>query len=482
MKKILLIIILSCVELLAQEQESTLNKQMNTQLLQPITVTVGGDFVVTGSFTAYRSQRVDHFITILFTQAKEKITSSLNQLETIKQVYQGLDRFPLRDITLKRMSGEILKVDLLRFRLTGDFKYNPYLMNDDVIIFSTYDDERNFIDINGAVNKPVKFQFVEGDKLSDAIMFAGGLNLAYDNVKFVEISRLKEKGEKEDLLVSSISDDVILKRGDRIRVMFDENEKRVFKVLVLGEVQKPGYVYITKNSTTIKEVVEKVGGFKPDADLNRAEVLRNYSPIEILKKQKMLLEFFDDPMQNLNPEIQLKIKQMSDEYSMARTSNLTVEDSIAFKIDNKLRVLNSEQLVDFNGLQNNSDEAANFLLRDGDVILVPLKFNYVYVFGQVEKVGYIKHEKDKDYKYYIEKSGGISEEAKDLEDVAIIKGKSRKWVVENKETTSIDSGDFIYVPKTIRRPFQYYLENFGSIASIIGSIATIILLVIQSGK
>jgi len=139
-------------------------------------------------------------------------------------------------------------------------------------------------------------------------------------------------------------------------------------------------------------------------------------------------------------------------------------------------------LVDFNGLQNNSDEAANFLLRDGDVILVPLKFNYVYVFGQVEKVGYIKHEKDKDYKYYIEKSGGISEEAKDLEDVAIIKGKSRKWVVENKETTSIDSGDFIYVPKTIRRPFQYYLENFGSIASIIGSIATIILLVIQSGK
>jgi len=482
MKKLFIIIILSSAVQLAQEQETSLNKQMSTQMFQPITVTVGGDFVITGSFTASRSQRVDHFITTIFTQAKEKITASITQLETIKEIYQGLNRYPLRDITLKRISSEILKVDLLKFRLTGDFKYNPYLMNDDVIVFPTYDDERNFIDIDGAVNKPVKFQFVEGDKLSDAIMFAGGINLAYDNVKSVEISRLKEKGEKEELLVASINDDVTLKRGDRIRVMFDENEKRAFKVLVLGEVQKPGYVYITKNSTTIKEVIEKVGGFKQDADLNRAEILRNYSPIEILKKQKMLQEFTDDQRQNLTPEFQLKIKQMSDEYSMARTSNLTIEDSTAFNIDNKLRVLNSEQLVDFNGLLNNSPEVANFLLKDGDVILVPLKFNYVYVFGQVEKVGYIKHEEGKDYKYYIEKSGGISGEAKDFEDIAIVKGKFRKWVVENKETTSIDPGDFIYVPKTIRRPFKYYLENFGSIASIIGSIATIILLVVQSGK
>jgi protein involved in polysaccharide export with SLBB domain len=306
--------------------------------------------------------------------------------------------------------------------------------------------------------------------------------MAYDYVSEAEISRLKDRGSVEELIKVKLSENVVLQRGDRIRVLFEENNKLDFKVLVLGEVNRPGKIYIKKEGTTLAEAIANTGGFRSGADLNRAEILRNYSPVEILKKQKMLQEFSDDQNQNLTPEFQLKIKQISDEYSMARTSNLTIEDSTAFNIDNKLRVLNSEQLVDFNGLRNNSPDVTNFLLRDGDVILVPLKFNYVYVFGQVEKVGYVKHEEGKDYKYYIEKSGGISEEAKDLDEVAIVKGKSRKWVVENKETTSIDPGDFIYVPKTIRRPFQYYLENFGSIASIIGSIATIILLVIQSGK
>jgi len=78
----------------------------------------------------------------------------------------------LRNITLKRTNGEELKLDLMKFRRTGDFVNNPYLKNDDVLIFPSSDLDRNFFSINGAINKPGKYHFRDGDKLNNAIELA----------------------------------------------------------------------------------------------------------------------------------------------------------------------------------------------------------------------------------------------------------------------------------------------------------------------
>ncbi|MCB9247176.1 MAG: hypothetical protein H6613_00825 [Ignavibacteriales bacterium] len=77
--------------------------------------------------------------------------------------------------------------------------------------------ERNFIDISGAVNKEVKFQFVDGDKLSDAILFARGLNPAYTNIDSAQISRLSNNGLNEQLLNFSLSENPILLRGIELK-------------------------------------------------------------------------------------------------------------------------------------------------------------------------------------------------------------------------------------------------------------------------
>ncbi|MDP3582522.1 MAG: hypothetical protein Q8S39_11360, partial [Ignavibacteria bacterium] len=190
MKKLLVFIMLFIAQIAFAQEEQTSSKQMSFSALQPITVTIGGNFIVTGSFSSSKNQRLDHFITAVFTKAQENVMRGINKPETLKMVMREFEKYALRDITLKRTNGDIPKIDLLKFRVTGDFSNNPYLMQDDVIIFPASDDERNFIDISGAVNKPIKFQFVEGDKLSDAIMFAGGINPAFDNVTEVEISRI----------------------------------------------------------------------------------------------------------------------------------------------------------------------------------------------------------------------------------------------------------------------------------------------------
>lgn len=481
-KSILILLLVLSGVITAQENEQSSNRQSNLLMLQPITVTIGGDFIVTGSFTASKTQRLDHFITTIFVQAQQNALRSINDLQTIKKVTQEIENYALRDITIKRMNGEVFKIDLLKFRLTGDFRYNPYLMQDDVIIFPSYDNEKNIIDITGAVNKPVKFQFVDGDKLSDAILFAGGLNPAYENITSAEISRLDKTGNKEEVFEIIINNDFELKSGDRIRILADENQKKNYKVLVLGEVKHPGYVFITKNNSTISEVIERAGGFNVDADLMRAELVRDYSSVEILKKYYLTKDFLNNTEQMLLPETQLQLKQQKELLEMLRLSNLTEDDTMFFNIDNQLRVLRSENILDFAKLKDGETNESKFIVNDGDVILIPKKFDYIYVFGQVAKAGYVKYNPDKDYNYYIQLAGGKTEQARNDKETVVIKGKERNWVSEQKEKLKLEPGDYIYVPKEIPRTTWFYIARTGTIAGIVGSIATIVLLLTQFGK
>lgn len=481
MKKIILFILLILVRTSFAQDEQTNTKQNALASLQAITVTIGGDFILTGSFTAYKSQRLDHLITTLYTQAQQKALQSLNSISTINQVKKQIEKYPLRDIVLKHADGSIQKIDLLKFRLLGDFKYNPYLQNDDVIIFPNNDEERNFVDISGAVNKETKFQFVEGDKLSDAILFAGGLNKAYDQIEKAEISRLDNTGNNVEKIIVDINSDFELKRGDRIKILCDESNKLDYKVLVLGEVKFPGYVYIKKNGSTLSDVISSAGGFKENADLSRAEVVRDYNSIDMLRKLQ-LQDLYKNNEQELLPETQLKMKQLKESLKLARLSNLLEEDTLFFKIDNQLRVLQSESLVDFSKINDPESDESKFIVKDGDLILIPDKFDYVYVFGQVPKAGFVKHNEGKDYKYYIEKAGGKAETARDDDEIVIVKGKEMNWITKEKEKVKIEPGDYIYVPKEIPRSFWYQFTKVSAVVNVIGSVATLILLLKQFTK
>ena len=422
---------------------------------------------------------------VSFGQEKEQGTqeTQLSQKNSRPQLIQVVTYiYPLREIKLKRRNGDQIKIDLFKFRFTGDFKYNPYLMNDDVLIFPGFDffDERNIIDITGAVNgQTTRFQFAEGDKLSDAIIFAGGINLSYDNVVSAEISRLSDKGEKEEVTIVSLNSDILLQRGDRIRVLFNENNKKVYKVLVLGEVNQPGYVFITKNNSTIKEVIQKAGGFTDKAWLERSDLIRGTSEANLLQtnalrqmftKEENYRTFYTEKYMNTVLLEQIKFLRMNDQYA---------EDSLTVILDNMLRVLQTKSIIDFSKVLSDTSSDSKFIVQHDDIIVIPQKEDLVYVFGQVNNPGYIKFEPQKKHDYYINKAGGLGKRAEN--DVKLIKGTSYAWVNDD-ENTKIEPGDFIYIPKNIPRPFDYYLRSIGSVATILTTIATVILIVIQSKK
>ncbi|MEG8948072.1 SLBB domain-containing protein [Rosettibacter firmus] len=469
--------------LFAQDIEQTTSKTLQTSVMQPITVTVGGNFVVTGSFTAFRTQRLDHFITSLYNQAQEISLGAVNKPEIIKQIKKELQKYPLRDILLKRADGTQIKIDLLKFRLTGDFKYNPYLMNDDVIIFPSYDEKKNIVEISGAVNKPTQFQFVEGDKLSDAILFAGGINKAYDNVTEAEISRIKENGKAEEIIRVKISDDVPLQRGDRITILFNENNKTIFKVLVLGEVNRPGYVYITKNNTTIREVIEKAGGFTYDADLKRAEILKGTDESQIMKMKAIRDAYEADTSFTTLPLVLKTVDELkSEEIKMLRSANVTTEEfQYSFVYDNSLRFIENKSIIDFTKIFSDSAKDGNYIVNDGDIIIIPKKQNLVYVFGQVVNPGFYLYDSTKTWKDYINEAGGVTQTAKNGKQTQIIKGTNRTWF-NAEDTIKIEPGDFIYVPKDLPRDLSYYIQNIGAVSGIVTALISITFLIIQATK
>ena len=483
MKKLLVFIMLFVAQSAFAQEEQSSSKQMSFSALQPITVTIGGNFIVTGSFSSSKNQRLDHFITAVFTKAQENVMRGINKPETLKLVMKEFEKYALRDITLKRTNGDILRIDLFKFRVTGDFSNNPYLMQDDVIIFPASDDERNFIDISGAVNKPIKFQFVEGDKLSDAIMFAGGVNPAFDNVTDVEISRIAENGNKEEIVKTAISQNPLLKRGDRISLLYTENFKKVYKILVMGEVEHPGYVYILKDNSTLKEAIAKAGGFTKQADLKRAELIRGTDNSQTLKLKAIRDHYERDSSGTTMPVLQSRVEELlTEENRLTRTSDLTTEEiQASFAPDLYLKMNGPRDVIDFSQIFSDSSLAGNATVHEGDVVVIPTLQNSVYVFGQVINPGYIAYDKAKDWKYYVSKAGGFTDMAKDEDEVKIIKGVSRSWIgVEDKH--EIESGDLIYVPKSLPRDLSYYLQQFGTIGSIVSTIVTLAFIIIQSSK
>src|ERR1035438_4092025 len=101
-----------------------------------ISVTVGGKFITTGTFPASSTERVDQFITRMFNQGKEKLLATATNISwLLPQIKKEIADYSFRDIKLKRIDGKEIILDLEKFRLNGDFVNNPYLKNDDILIF-----------------------------------------------------------------------------------------------------------------------------------------------------------------------------------------------------------------------------------------------------------------------------------------------------------------------------------------------------------
>jgi polysaccharide export outer membrane protein len=374
----------------------------------------------------------------------------------INQVAEIFGTISTRNIRVLR-HGDTLRVDIPKYYATKDDKYNPFLLDADMIFVPRRVFEKNFIAVYGAVNSPGLFEYVVDDLLSDALLIAGGPtpNADLKSVKVVRMDELGAPAGESVLDLSAGSPDLNRKllHGDRVVVGEKYDSRRDFRVSVGGEVRSPGYYPISKSGTKLSEVVKNAGGLTENALLTGALLLRKADKLTNVTGSE------EDIARNL------------------RAQDLSPVDSAYFFLN--LTQGRPPVVVDFFALFARKDSSHDVLVYHDDIIYIPSNLYTVIVNGQVSNPGQIPFVAGADFRYYIGRAGGFSELA--LEgDSRIIKRATLEWVEPGK--TSIEPGDQIWVPRKVRRDFRHYFDYVKDIIAVTAGVATTLLLFIQINR
>jgi len=213
---------------------------------------------------------------------------------------------------------------------------------------------------------------------------------------------------------------------------FRKKNSELINITIEGEIELPG-VYTVNPSTSLAEVYELMGGFKNIAAQKNIIFLRNStrkSQLDAIAQAKKNLKDFvatasQQTGQSIDPGLVTLIEQEISPDLLGRIGGNFTENS---------------RMID------------DFLLENGDRIIVPRKLNTVSIFGEVMNPNTVVYDKKLSLNDYIEMSGGLKQFALKNE-IYIIKGNGT--IVKRKRNiflglNKIEAGDVIIVPRDMR--------------------------------
>jgi protein involved in polysaccharide export with SLBB domain len=361
--------------------------------------------------------------------------------------------YATRNILVTHSDGTSTRVDIEKARYNNIVSLDPYLRDGDIIYVPFDENDYPVISISGAVQKPNRFAYKPGDKVS--MLLKSGFGTITDSD--LDNVYLYQNGDERVKL--RIDSNLTLLDADRELIpgsfiVVGSNYHPVIKkqglVTVSGFVRQPGVYPIQNGESRLKDVIAMAKGFTDDAYLPLSYILRR---------------------QNETPTLQYYENEVFEKFQY---SDLTLQDTVRFTIDQILR----RQLVscDFRSAFVDNSEMDNVKLMDGDRIYIPTNPKTIYIFGQVNKPGFISYEPGKNMDWYIEKAGGYATGA-DKGRSRIIKGRNRVWV-EGKPDIALDAGDEIYIPRYPDLPPGMQLQTYSVIAGVLASAAVLLSVVI----
>lgn len=338
----------------------------------------------------------------------------------------------LRNIKLIHRDGSEDTVDLLRYYSTGNTKYNPYLQDGDVISIPTYDPNHDAVFVSGNVAFPGTYDHRTDDTLLDLLILATGQDPP-SGFERVRLTRTGPDGsvESEIYNVSELSDDVHVDELDQVHALPDELVRGT--ATIEGWVHFPGTYSIVTGETSIQALVEMAGGLRDDALERSAYLQRATLPLpEVETTRRNRFEFAPEDLSMVR----------TDEQAVLQSTRLATLDFMSRAyLEHELRLQNRVPL-DLNAALH--DEIGPIPLQNGDRVFVPRDLHSVFVLGQVNRPGYVRHEPGRPFEYYIEESGGFAENAGR---VYVIEAGTGRYL--DAENATVQSGDKIFVDRDV---------------------------------
>jgi len=330
-------------------------------------------------------------------------------------------------------------LDLYRaYRIAGEEV--PFIQSGDRLFVSP---KRDIVTLNGAVNYPLEYDYVENETVADLIAAAGGFSRDVDSSRILVTRFINDRDSIVRFeLDYHLAESFTLQKDDYVFVPEQKDYRITRQVTITGEVTYPGRYAVREDKTHLIDLIGLAGGLTDDAYLVGSRIERtDFTDAGADEYEKLLSYNASD----LSPE------EMS--YLKYRGSSLSGRVSL-----------------DFVELLNNGEELNNIILRNGDEIHIARRGLSVNVMGAVLKPGLIVFQEGENMNYYINQAGGLKDDAENRR-IKVIKGGTGIWL-EPRQVEKIEVGDAIWIPE---EPYVDRLLRTKDILAIVGSVAATVL-------
>ena len=348
---------------------------------------------------------------------------------------------------------------------------DPALLDGDSVIVGSVLDfyPRLPVRVMGEVQREISLPWSSGMTAQDAVFMAGGFKPGFAVDQWIKIARRVELDsldgrweiskvirEATDSLLMVRASETLLEEGDVVMVYRNPAYLPLAMVRVEGAFNSPGLFPIKTKSEKIKDLIGRAGGFNAFADQGSLILIRDH----------------EIPMPDLQED--------------ARANDAI--DISTIQSTGKARVVRTDTIaLDWNTL-NSGGRQGNFLLKDGDRLVVAEKSEIVLVQGSVNSQVMLSYQGHR-MRTYLAGAGGLSE----LGDPSrVYVRRTNGKMASTKRVLGIITrypkiypGDLVVVP--IKAPKDDQGQGFDSgkwmaISSVLMSMATVATVVFNSFK
>ena len=222
------------------------------------------------------------FVVHVVDNVKEPGTYTSRAIERVSSVIAraGVTIGTRRRIAIKHRDGTTGVADLVRYELTGDVAYNPFLLDGDVITvpFAT-----PLVAISGAVRRPGRYELIATKDVTELLELAGGFTSGVSRalpVRLVRRDAQQHEALTELPFAGEAAPNAPLQDDDVVIVRGAAELQRT--VMILGAVVGADPLDRATTSRripfvdgdTVLSLIERAGGIKAPGDLRRSYISR----------------------------------------------------------------------------------------------------------------------------------------------------------------------------------------------------------------
>jgi protein involved in polysaccharide export with SLBB domain len=318
------------------------------------------------------------------------------------------------------------------------------------------------VDIKGEVAKPGRYPLTTNMHVEDLIQVAGGLKRTADPVN-ANLTRYSasdpQRANSENLSITlsaamagDTSENKLLRDGDVLTIPQGPGWNDVGAgATVRGEVQHPGPFGI-RPGERVSSLLERAGGFGPQAYPYGAVLMRReVRELEMNARAEMIRRLKEEET-HLKVLPEADVDQRNAKLTAIAQTETTIQQLQMNPPVGRVVIHIQKDLATW------KDKNSDVMIRDGDVLIIPKKADYITVNGQVFNPTAVSYRPGRSAKWYLSQAGGMTQLA-NRKAVFVIRADGSVLSAKNNSgfwsgdplDSSLRPGDSIIVPEVAPR-------------------------------